>query len=326
MSLLRSASRKAMDRCSQSVFFGGEVSLFRNLSGEKFSGWTLPPERTRIQQKIEEAIRATDLSGAPHVLFCTHGDEHLQIFAPIRPDQLETLPEVAHEVDAVDTLLESRLDFAWTPEFGYSSPLHQHAGTGLVVTGLFLLSALRATGDLDRVIEAFNRLHVKLDGLRDADGVELDIFRIENLQTLGIDEATILARTQRLFAALVEHEARARLRLMREGSLRLLDRTGRAGAIAREALLIDEREAFALAAEMRMSLTMGFAGGLKPATIDDFLLECHPQQSPEPEGDSASEAPDPEEIESEYADRLALLAHRIVPRENSLATIWNWRP
>lgn len=326
MRLLRSADRKAMDRCSQSVFFGGEISLFRNLSGEKFSGWTRPHERTRIQERVEDAIRAADLSGAPHVLFCTRGDEHLQIFAPIRPDQLETLPEVAREVDAVDTLLESHLDFAWTPEFGYASPLHQHAGTGLVVTGLFLLSGLRATGDLDRVIEAFNRLHFKVDGLRDADGVELDIFRIENLQTLGIDEAAILSRAQRLFAALIEHEARARLRLMREESLRLLDRARRARAIAHNALLIDEREAFALAAEMRMSLTMGFTNGLKPATIDDFLMECPTQQSPESGNASAPEAPDPEEIESEYADRLALLAHRIVPRENALATIWNWRP
>lgn len=161
---------------------------------------------------------------------------------------------------------------AWHPQFGYLSPIPEHCGTGIVISGEFHLEGLNIIGDLPPVLAALEALRLRAEGL-EADGMRhaAHVFRVQNAFSLGMPERALVHRVARALEDLTSQELAARQILMEEHPRLLADAVERALAILRAARLISPWELFDLLSPVRLAASLGFIDGITGAEILDLM-------------------------------------------------------
>ena len=92
------------------------------------------------------------------------------------------------EVDAIDDKLEQGLDFAFSARFGYVTACPTNVGTGIRVSVMLHLPALKLTGEIERVFRAAKEMHLVVRGLY-GEGTEATLV----LDDVEVTEADLLA-------------------------------------------------------------------------------------------------------------------------------------
>jgi protein arginine kinase len=103
------------------------------------------------------------------------------------------LAPVLAEVNSVDDALEAGLDFAFSPRFGYLTACPTNVGTGIRLSVMLHLPALRLTGDIEKVKRAATDMSLAVRGFY-GEGSEAagDLYQISNQTTLGKSEQMLL--------------------------------------------------------------------------------------------------------------------------------------
>src|SRR6201985_2765797 len=73
--------------------------------------------------------------------------------------------EAWEEINAIDDKLEQKLDFAFNPRFGYLTACPTNVGTGIRVSVMLHLPALKLTGEIEKVFRAAKDLKLAVRGL-----------------------------------------------------------------------------------------------------------------------------------------------------------------
>jgi len=182
------------------------------------------------------------------------------------------------QIGTLDDGLSQHLEFAFDPQYGYLTACPTNVGTGIRVSVMLHLPALRLTKELEKVGQAAKELKLAVRGLfgegTDALG---DFFQISNQITLGRSEEEIIDDFRRVvIPKIVEYEQAARDALVRQRTFALDDRIYRALGLLRSARLISSSEAMEFLSHVRMGLHVGRIKQIELETVNELFIQTQP--------------------------------------------------
>ncbi len=291
------------------------IRLARNLRNQPFPGWAKRDQRAAALDILRPAVEALpamkdafsqelgDLTSVQkqvlverHLISREHAargdgsgavierrqtfslmlneEDHLRMQA-IRPGlQLSAAFEA---LSALDTELESSLEFAFDPSLGYLTTCPTNLGTGLRASAMLHLPGLVLSDQIGQVLQAVNKIGLAVRGLY-GEGTESlgNLYQISNQSTLGESEETIIRRLERVISQVAQHEQNAREKLLEDDPEMVADKIGRAYGVLRHAYIIDSKEALNHLSLLRLGGNLGFFPAETGLLCDALLMDIQP--------------------------------------------------
>ena len=298
------------------IVISSRIRLARNLAGHQFLSRASRPLRQSLENKIREAILSAqiasktlyvDLENAPeidrtllverHLISKPHAsaegargvavgedetisimvneEDHLRIQVLRSGLQLE---EAWEQINAIDDRLEAQLDFAFHPRFGYLTACPTNVGTGIRVSVMLHLPALKLTGEIEKVFRAARDMRLAVRGLY-GEGTEAtgDFYQISNQTTLGKSEEDIISDFKlQVIPKIIDYEHQARRTLLNDRTVALDDKVCRALGILRSARLLASEETLFLLSHLRMGVNLGRIKDIDLRTLNELFLLTQP--------------------------------------------------
>src|SRR5436309_12380000 len=127
------------------------------------------------------------------------------------------LDQAWNEIDHVDDLLEAKVSYAWSEQFGYLTACPTNVGTGMRASVMVHLPALGLTRQLEKVFRSLQKINLVVRGLYgEGSRASGDFFQISNQITLGRSEVTALSELQGVIAKILQYERAARAAMLSE--------------------------------------------------------------------------------------------------------------
>ena len=180
------------------------------------------------------------------------------------------LSQCAEQINRIDDMVEEKIDYAFSPRYGYLTACPTNLGTGIRVSVMLHLPALKMTGQIEKFLRATRDMGLTIRGLF-GEGSEAagDFYQLSNQVTLGISEGDIVAQFEKsIIPEIVEYENTARNQLLSKQSDVLDDKISRAMALLRNAHLISSQEALFLLSHLRMGINMHTHMGVSTPAIE----------------------------------------------------------
>jgi len=298
------------------VVISSRIRLARNIAGFPFLSRIQRSERQHLENRIRHTILAgqivprvlyvdleqcteldtlllverhlisrqhKDGQGARGVAICedetvsvmVNEEDHLRLQVLRSGLQLE---EAWEQINAIDDKLEASLDFAFHPRFGYLTACPTNVGTGIRVSVMLHLPALKLTGELEKVFRAARDMRLAVRGLY-GEGTEAtgDFYQISNQTTLGKDEAEIISDFKNhVIPKIIDYEQQARRMLMHDRTVNLDDTVYRALGLLRSARLLKSEETLFLLSHLRMGVNLGRVRDVDINKVNELFLLTQP--------------------------------------------------
>jgi protein arginine kinase len=225
--------------------------------------------------KDAEGARGVAIGENESLSIMINEEDHLRVQVMRSGLQLE---EAWQEINAVDDKLEASLDFAFHPRFGYLTACPTNVGTGIRVSVMLHLPALKLTGEIEKVHRAARDMRLAIRGLY-GEGSEAtgDFYQVSNHTTLGKSEEEIVSEFRRqVIPKIVEYEHQARKTLMQEKTVALDDTVCRALGILRSARLLKSEETLFLLSHLRMGVNLGRVKDVDINKVNELFLLTRP--------------------------------------------------
>jgi len=184
------------------------------------------------------------------------------------------LQECWAQADQIDNDLQQHLEFAFNHRFGYLTACPTNVGTGLRVSVMLHLPALKLNGDMDKVFAAAKDMHLAIRGLY-GEGTEAvgDFYQLSNQTTLGRSEEEIIHELESAVLPQVLYmEQDARQRLLTQRPYLLDDRIGRALGVLKYARVLSTEETLFHLSYLRLGTAMGRISGVSMALLNRLFL------------------------------------------------------
>src|SRR6266702_4488153 len=297
------------------IVMSSRVRLARNLKEAAFPGWAKKPERVRLLELIRPAVEALpDMKDAfseamdslstldkqilveRHLIsrehaaksagsglilnreetlcFMINEEDHLRMQA-LRPGL--QLRQAWTAIDQADSLLERKLDYAFSPELGYLTACPTNIGTGIRVSAMLHLPGLVLGEQINPIIQSVNKLGLAVRGLY-GEGTEAlgNEFQVSNQMTLGETETTIVERLDKVLSQIIEHEENARQTLLEKKTKTVFNHIGRAYGVLANAHIISSKETMNLLSLMRLGVDLGLFTGVDRSLVDELFILTQP--------------------------------------------------
>jgi protein arginine kinase len=297
------------------IVLSSRVRLARNLKGLAFPGWAKKVERVKTLEIIRPAVESLALMGDSfsesmdnltvmdknilverHLISREHAaksagsglvlnrdeslcvmineEDHLRMQA-LRPGL--QLKQAWGAIDQVDTKLEKKLDYAFSPDLGYLTACPTNLGTGIRVSAMLHLPGLVLAEQINQIIQAVNKLGLAVRGLY-GEGTEAlgNVFQVSNQMTLGEAESDIVERLNKVLSQIIEHEENARQTLIEKKPKSVYNHIGRAYGILANAHSISSKETMNLLSLMRLGVDLGMFPDLERWQVDELFIVTQP--------------------------------------------------
>ena len=202
-------------------------------------------------------------------------EDHLRIQGLRSGMQLEALWE---EINTVDDALSCQLAYAFDRQLGFLTACPTNVGTGIRVSVMLHLPALRLTKEIERVARAAKDLRLAVRGLY-GEGTEAagDLYQVSNQTTLGKSEESVIQTfSETIIPNIVGYERAARETLHRHHLSQLDDRIWRAYGVLSNARRISSGETQSLLSPIRMGIHMGRFKTFNLRTLHELFLYTQP--------------------------------------------------
>jgi protein arginine kinase len=297
------------------IVMSSRVRLARNIVDAAFPGWAKKPERVRSLELIQPAVadlpemkdafsetmdnltqldrqilverhlisreHAARSAGSGLVLnreetFCVmiNEEDHLRMQA-LRPGL--QLRAAWSAVDKLDSELETRLEFAFSPDLGYLTACPTNLGTGIRVSAMLHLPGLVLAEQINAIIQSVNKLGLAVRGLY-GEGTEAlgNVFQVSNQMTLGETESAIVERMEKVLAQIIEHEENARASLIEKKPKIVFNHIGRAFGVLANAHIISSKETMNLLSLLRLGVDLEMFPGTDRSIVDEMFITTQP--------------------------------------------------
>ena len=236
-------------------------------------------ERHLISRQLADAsgVRRLAFDRAEAAALMVNEEDHLRIQVMRSGLQLDAAWQ---QINALDDALDARLAYAFHDKYGFLTACLTNVGTGIRVSVMLHLPALRLTNEIEKVGQAAKDLKLAVRGLH-GEGTEAlgDFFQISNQITLGVSEEEILRDFRdEIIPKIVQFEQAAREALVRSRPQALDDKVWRAMGMLQNSRLMSSSEAMQYLSHVRMGL---HAGRLREReinlkTINELFLQTQP--------------------------------------------------
>ena len=296
------------------IVISSRIRLARNLDGYKFLSRCSNSEKSEILDKLRDIMMSLDLGDkvfyvsvdkAPalnkhflverHLISRHHAfgkgprgvviaerefftamineEDHLRIQVLKAGCQLS---DCARQINRIDDMIEKKVDFAFSPRYGYLTACPTNVGTGIRVSVMLHLPALKMTGQIEKFFNAARDMNLAVRGLF-GEGTEAasDLYQLSNQATLGVTESEIVSRFENtIIPEIIEYENAARSQLLSKQSDVLDDKISRAMALLQNAHLISSQEALFLLSHLRLGINMHEHMGASTPAIEKLHALC----------------------------------------------------
>lgn len=252
--------------------------------------WVSLPESTPLDRQLlverhlisrqhastrSEQPRAVAIGADETFSIMVNEEDHLRIQVLRSGMQLT---DAFDQISRIDDELERRLDFAYSPQFGYLTACPTNVGTGIRVSVMLHLPALKLTGEIEKVRRAARDMHLAVRGLfgegSDALG---DLYQVSNQTTLGRTEQELLSDFEVIIVPrIIEYEQQARQALLRQRPAQLDDKIWRAWALLTHARVLGTEEVLSLLSHLRLGVNFGRIETVDIPTINELFLLTQP--------------------------------------------------
>jgi protein arginine kinase len=188
------------------------------------------------------------------------------------------LKECWEQINRIDDMIEKRVEYAFSPKYGYLTACPTNVGTGIRVSVMLHLPALKMIGQIDKFFSSAKDMDLVVRGLF-GEGTEAmgDVFQLSNQVTLGISESEIVEKfTSTIVPAIIDYEMLARQELGDKRSAMVDDKIQRALAVLRSARLISSQEALFLLGHVRMGVNLGRVKDISIQTVNELFMLTQP--------------------------------------------------
>ena len=233
-------------------------------------------ERHLVSHELGDGTRPRGLlAGADARLsLMINEEDHLRLQAMTPGFQLAEAWALA---DAADDELDEALDFAFSDETGYLTSCPTNAGTGLRASVLVHLPALVLMDEIPKVLKGISQVGLNVRGLYgEHSEVMGNLFQISNQTTLGVSERDSIESLDRVVRQILEHEERARERMMRDARVQIEDKVWRAYGTLRFCRSIQAREVINLCSAVRLGVALGMTGLCPLPVLSGLLVLTQP--------------------------------------------------
>jgi protein arginine kinase len=187
------------------------------------------------------------------------------------------LDEAWQEIDRMDDLLEQRVSYAFSEEFGYLTACPTNVGTGMRSSVMLHLPALVMTKQIEKVFRALQKINLAVRGLYgEGSRASGDFYQISNQVTLGKSETTILGDIREVIPQIINYERQARTSLVREKRHDLQDRVSRAFGTLCNATMMTSEETMDLLSSVRLGINLGLLDDLTIPTVNELFIHTQP--------------------------------------------------
>jgi len=297
------------------IVLSSRVRLARNVKGMPFPGWAKKPDRVKALEVVRPAVESLpqmadafaesmdnltvldkNILVERHLISREHAaknagsglvlnreeslcvmineEDHLRMQA-LRPGL--QLRQAWHAIDQVDSKLEKKMEFAFTPALGYLTACPTNVGTGIRVSAMLHLPGLVLAEQINQIIQAVNKLGLAVRGLY-GEGTEAlgNVFQVSNQMTLGETENDIVERLNKVLAQIIEHEENARSMLLEKKPKTVYNHIGRAYGILANAHSISSKETLNLLSLMRLGVDLSLFTDLERWQVDELFVTTQP--------------------------------------------------
>ena len=110
-------------------------------------------------------------------------------------------------IDRLDDSIESRIEYAFSDDFGYLTACPTNVGTGMRASVMLHLPALGLAKQIDKAFKALQKINLVVRGLYGEGSRALgDFFQISNQITLGKSEAACLNDIRSVIQEIIKYE------------------------------------------------------------------------------------------------------------------------
>src|SRR5436305_2177641 len=188
-----------------------------------------------------------------------------------------SLDEAWQDIDRVDDLLEQRISYAFSEEFGYLTACPTNVGTGMRASVMLHLPALVLTKQIEKVFRALQKISLAVRGLYgEGSRASGDFYQISNQVTLGKSETTILTEIREVIPQIIAYERQARQTLTRESRQALQDRVSRAFGTLCSATMMTSEETMDLLSSVRLGVNLALLDDITIATVNELFIHTQP--------------------------------------------------
>jgi len=296
------------------IVISSRIRLARNLAGHKFLSRCSTAEKAEILKKLKDVLMSLKLGDkvyyisvdkAPtlsrnflverHLISRHHAfgkgprgvvlaqrefftamineEDHLRIQVLKAGCQLS---QCAKQINKIDDMIEQKVDYAFSPRFGYLTACPTNLGTGIRVSVMLHLPALKMTGQIEKFFNAAKDMSLAVRGLF-GEGTEAasDLYQLSNQVTLGVSESQIVSQFENaIIPEVIEYENVARNHLLSKDTHVLDDKISRAMALLQNAHLISSQEALFLLSHLRLGINMHDHMGASTPAIERLCTLC----------------------------------------------------
>lgn len=298
------------------IVISSRIRLARNLAGFEFLSKLTPQRQSQVLKKLKEAILSLDVGDElffvdieqasslerdllveRHLISRQHAagqgpraaaiaraesftamineEDHLRIQVLQPGLQLKKCWE---KISRIDDSIEQKVEYAFSPTFGYLTACPTNLGTGIRVSVMLHLPGLKMTGQIEKFFNAARDTDLMVRGLF-GEGTEAvgDFFQLSNQVTLGIAETAVIADfSEKIVPKIVEYEKQAREKLLDQQVDALDDKIQRALGVLKNARLISSQEALFLLSHVRMGVNLKRIQNISISAINELFMLTQP--------------------------------------------------
>lgn len=234
-------------------------------------------ERHIISKRLAQAKGPRGVAFSADEMFSAmiHEEDHLRLQTLAAGLDIQTCWQ---RIDAIDSRLEEKIPYAFDGRFGYLTACPTNLGTGIRVSVMLHLPALKMTAQIEKAIAAARDCDLAVRGLF-GEGTEAigDLFQLSNQITLGLSERQIVEMLSRqIIPKIAEYELKARETLLKQKKQMLDDKVHRALGILQHACLVSSQEALYLLSNVRLGVATGRISHIGLDTLNELFLFSQP--------------------------------------------------
>lgn len=222
-----------------------------------------------------QGSRGVSVSPSEMLSVMINEEDHIRMQALRAGFQLET---VWRGVSELDDALAGQLSFAFDKQFGYLTACPTNVGTGIRVSVMLHLPALRMTKEIERVARAARDMRLAVRGLY-GEGTDAlgDFYQLSNQITLGQSESEIVdAFSAGIVPKIIEYEHTARDSLKERRSHQLDDKIWRAYGVLQNARCLGSEETLVLLSPIRLGIELDRFAAFGVDTLNELFLFTQP--------------------------------------------------
>jgi protein arginine kinase len=233
-------------------------------------------ERQLISRELAaaEGPRGVALGPSESVSLMVNEEDHVRLQVMRSGFALD---EAWQDIDRVDDVLEQRVSYAFSEEFGYLTACPTNVGTGMRASVMLHLPALALTRQIEKVFRALQKINLAVRGLYgEGSRASGDFYQISNQVTLGKSETTILGEIREVIPQIITYERQARNTLVRETRQALQDRVSRALGTLCSATMMTSEETMDLLSSVRLGINLGLLDDITIPTVNELFIHTQP--------------------------------------------------